>query len=381
MSKVGLLAFATDNLGDDLQAMAASAFLPRVDRMIDRDLLSKANLPEAHLVVMNSWFQLADRVLKVGLRKKRFSPSDSIDPLFYGFCLGTDRLLNDSWIPYLAAHQPIGSRDRVSIEKLASQSIAAQWTGCITLFFGRKLAPVPASERSGIVFVDLPARAERAFVPKQLRDRARRLTNVAPREIVADPLRRMHRMAQTCDILRRAELVVTSRLHVTLPCVGFGTPVVAVVGESPRTLRRFSGFDEFVPIVFWGGKRSMTRIDWDNRTPAVIPQEIEEPHRQLLRTIETRLGKVDGEIAPDVAAKFRITVSGHDLGGEAGEVLIDFGHLSVVRPAAKWTKDTIEAEIEGMWTLRRFDVPLRARPRGEDRWVDLGPLGPHLTSA
>lgn len=378
MPKVGSFAFATPNLGDDMQVLAASAFLPSIDRLVDRDKLSEVRLGEPHLVIMNSWFQLADRVLGFGWRKKRFRPSASITPLFYGFCVGRDRILNDSWTPYLAEHQPIGVRDRVSVEKLAAKSIPAHWTGCITTFFGRAFSPVPAAERSGIVFVDVPKHAEEALVPKDLRARARRLTNAPPPGILNDPLQRMHRMAATCDILRRAEFVVTSRLHVALPCVGFGTPVVVVVRESASTLRRFSGFDEFLPIIFFGGRRSVGRVDWESRTPAAVPAEMEQRHEQLLAEIEARTGWRRRVPAPAVATKSRIVVSDHDLGGTAGELLIDFGGARVTRSASNWTKSVIEAEIEGFSTLPRFNVPLRARHAGTEQWVELGPLSAYL---
>lgn len=378
MPKVGSFSFATPNLGDDMQVLAASVFLPFVDRLVDRDKLSKAALTEPHLVIMNSWFQLADRVLKFGWRKKRYRPSDSITPLFYGFCVGRDRLLNDSWTPYLAEHQPIGSRDRVSVEKLAARSIAAHWTGCITAFFGRHYVPVPATERSGIVIVDVPRAAEDEFVPRELRERAKRLTNAAPAAMLKDPLLRMHQMALTCDVLRRAELVITSRLHIALPCVGFGTPVVVVVKESASSLRRFSGFDEFLPIIFFGGRRSGARIDWASRMPAVVPQEIDQRHAQFISDLQARLGEGAHEVAPGVATKSRIVVADHDFGGSRGELLIDLGSVSVTRPVSTWTKSMIAAEINGFSTLRRFNAPLCVRPAGKDEWIELGPLSAYI---
>jgi hypothetical protein len=377
--KVASFAFSTPNLGDDLQVIAAATFLPRVDTLVDREALHKVELDEPHLVVMNSWFQSAERTLfGLGWRKKRHAPSPSIDPLFYGFCVGRDRMLNGTWTPYLAARQPIGCRDRTSVDKLAALSIAAYWTGCITAFFGRHHAPIPQSERSGIVFIDVAKEAEAAFVPESLRKRATYLTNAVPEGMINDPLARMHHIARTCDALRRAEFVVTSRLHVALPCVSFGTPVVAIVRDGATKLRRFSGFDEFVPVIFHGGKRPPPKIDWDDRTPIRVPDEIESRHAEFIEALKGKLGSVSTEVAPDVAASQRIVIRDHGLGGTSGEVQIDFGRFAVTRPAAVWNADTIEAPIEGFAALKRFRVPLRARSSGADQWREIGALSDYL---
>src|SRR5262245_11167193 len=104
--KVASFAFETPNLGDDLQVLAASMYLPQIDTLIDRDRMMEIEFAEPHLVVMNSWFQLARRFANFAWKKPLRPPSDSFRPLFHGFCVGRDKVLNASWTEHLARHQP-----------------------------------------------------------------------------------------------------------------------------------------------------------------------------------------------------------------------------------------------------------------------------------
>jgi len=53
-----LLSVRPQNLGDEIQSLAALQFLPRVDTQFNRDTLSKAEADEPHLLIMNGWFSL-----------------------------------------------------------------------------------------------------------------------------------------------------------------------------------------------------------------------------------------------------------------------------------------------------------------------------------
>jgi hypothetical protein len=260
------------------------------------------------------------------------------------------------------------------VARLQARSIGAYWTGCISAVFGRQYVPVAPGDRSKIVIIDVPADVEAEFVPAPLRERAVRLTNRTPPEIAGDPLAQMHKAAEILDVVRRAELVVTSRLHIALPCVGFQTPVVVIVRDRPNRLRRFSGFDEFLPMIYYGDKTVSARVDWDSRAPVSLPDELAERHGDLLRLIEERVGAADRSAMPTVAATTKLAIPDHDFGGAGGEIGIGFGSHTVSRSAAVWTRDRIEAQVGGTSVLSRFRLPLRVRPRGRADWVEVGPL-------
>ena len=334
--KVALLSFSTRNLGDDLQALATACFLPRVDVLIDRDNFDGVSVIERHLLVMNAWFGYPSTVLKHQRHELR-PPGRLFEPLFFGFCVGTDDVLSRSWLDYMAVNQPIGCRDFTSVTKLAEANISGEWTGCITAHLGKMFTRIPSEERKGVLFVDIPAVVEKEFVPAPLRERAGRLSTCAPPAILGDPIQRMHYVASLCDQLRHAELVVTKRLHVALPCVGFGTPVIVILQDRPNDVRRFSGFDEFLPMILHGRKIVSRNVDWDRRDGVTLPKELERHFKGLKSRLQSQLGPQDYGISPNIAQSREVRLENPGLGPEPGEIAIDMGTGRIGRQVSWWT--------------------------------------------
>lgn len=76
----GLLAYDTTNIGDDIQALAALQFMPRVDLLINRDTIgeqgSTHSFAEASVsVIMNGWF----------MGRRSWPPATCIRPIFTSF--------------------------------------------------------------------------------------------------------------------------------------------------------------------------------------------------------------------------------------------------------------------------------------------------------
>lgn len=93
------------NIGDYVQALASSQFLPHIDGFIDRDEDLKDYAGEPCKVIMNGWYMHLPQ---------NWPPSDLIDPLFVAFHLNSgvkEVLLSSQSIAYLKSHQPIGCRD------------------------------------------------------------------------------------------------------------------------------------------------------------------------------------------------------------------------------------------------------------------------------
>ena len=264
-----IFAFTTPNLGDEVQALAAGLMLPGVDAYVDRDRLDRVRLAEPHALIMNSWF---------AVKRYRATPSDSLRPIYFGQCIGRDELLNDAWLEEWRRHQPIGCRDTRSVRLLTERGIDARFTGCLTTWMGRLVAP-PA-RREGVLFVDVPEAMER-FIPEEVRARARRITNTTPKR--RDPSReRFLKAAALCDEIRGAEAVVTRRLHTALPCVGFGTPVTVYLKDAPTNRARFSGSDAFLPIVLHDGDRVLgDDPEWIEPRAVTVPEAMEAEFQAL----------------------------------------------------------------------------------------------------
>ncbi|MBK9083441.1 MAG: polysaccharide pyruvyl transferase family protein [Rhizobiales bacterium] len=380
--KVASFAFTTPNLGDDLQVMATVRRLPQVDRLVDRDFMSEHRYGEPHAVVMNSWFQLGRRSPTFPhLRRRRLDPSTDYKPIFHGFCVGSDKILSKGWADYLRAHRQVGCRDRESAEKLASMGVDAFWSGCLTLTLGMGVPPVPAEARRGVYIVDVPEAVERDFVPDELRQVATRFSNEAPADLVKDPLARMHRMAAICDRLRHAELVITRRLHTALPCVGFGTPVRVLVEEKPNNTRRFSGFEDFVPVSFYGGQRKPKPLHWGDRTPAEIPQNLREALARLDARIAAEIAAPAPPAYPSVALTTRIVLPNPGLGARPGRIAFDLGRTRVTREPAFWTDKKIFVDVQHFAGFDRFATPILAQAVESDEWVPVGRVDQAISEA
>jgi hypothetical protein len=171
-----------------------------------------------------------------------------------------------------------------SLSLLRDRGIDAHFTGCLTTWMGRFFEQ-PKS-RKGIVFVDVPPAMEQ-FIPESIRSQARRITNETAKG-VTNQLSRFRKIAEICDILRGAEMVVTRRLHTALPCVGFQTPVTVYLQDVKTNRQRFSGSDAFLPIVFHDGEKTVGENEWLEPVVPSLPAEMERHFNDLLTQFGTK---------------------------------------------------------------------------------------------
>lgn len=242
--KHAIFGFTTPNLGDDVQAIAAALLLPKVDAYVDRDGLDKVRFDEPHTLIMNSWFAI-----------KRYAavPHRSVVPHYFGYAVGRPELINPAWLAEWKRHPFIGCRDLHSVDVLRENGIEAHFTGCLTTWMGRHFKE--PSERKGVLIVDVPSAMQR-FIPDDIRHDAVHLTSEIGDERHSIP-QRLAAAAQLMDALRSAEMVITRRLHIALPCIGFGTPVTVYLDGDVRNRRRFSGSDALLPMVFHDGQKPL----------------------------------------------------------------------------------------------------------------------------
>jgi len=169
-------------------------------------------------------------------------------------------------------------------------------TGCLTMWMGQRIRPVPPERRRGIYLVDVPPAAE-PLIPADILHSGVRLSNEPDDVLQAAGLKaRLRENALLLDKLRGAELVITRRLHVMLPCIGFGTPVVTFTAAKPPRMQknwRFDGCERFariVPLDAQGGARM--EVDWNDRRPSEIPSGL----RARFEEFCARIGSTDEPI-------------------------------------------------------------------------------------
>jgi len=259
-----LFHYRTSNIGDDTQSYATALHLPHIDAFVDRDNLAGLILPQPHRCVMNSWFFLG---------ADQGPPSEAIAPIFHGISIGRAGMLRGAWREYLAAHAPIGCRDRRSVEMLHAAGIDAYWSGCLTLMIGQAFEPVPPEARRGVYIVDVHPDVEALRVPPEISARATRWSNEFDPLIAGSTGRRFAKVHELMHRLAHAELVITRRLHIALPCAGFGTPVLTLPNPGISDARhRFSGYEQFLPVV-WPEDKTVP-FDFTAPKSAEIPAEL-----------------------------------------------------------------------------------------------------------
>lgn len=282
MKKIGLLAYnfpfkKSANVGDYVQSLAALGCFGRdiCDvELINREELHKYNGPVVTMM-MNGWFMH---------RPENWPPSKSIDPIFLAFHINPSvyaQFGRPESIAYLKANQPIGCRDNSTLKFCRSNGIDAFYSGCLTLTLDRSRY-TQETDRSGVLFVDvlhgkgslrslfrredIDGIAKTLRIPKYLITKFFSIDSLSVENKIAAATNSLNRTDLTTQIstasseterfnlasrfLRHyanAEVVVTSRIHVALPCLAFETPVLFVNPEIDES--RFDGIAELFTTV------------------------------------------------------------------------------------------------------------------------------------
>lgn len=193
----------TYNLGDAIQTVALSRLLPGKLRGVNRKS-GKSSL--GTMLVANGW--LGNNQLP--------PPEMSESCIFAGIFLAQEHNLD--WLrrsPY-----PIGARDPYTHNKVVAAGLLSEMIGCATLTL-----PPYRGRRAGVLVVD-------SKVSESILRKATVITHHIPRK-----LSWRSQWARAIDVLglyRTASLVYTSRLHVALPCIAFGTPVIFSCPDPDR---------------------------------------------------------------------------------------------------------------------------------------------------
>ena len=236
----------TRNIGDYIQSLSVKQFLPRVDRLVDRESI-KFYYGEKIRLVMNGWWRIHGGTNDISRR---------IIPLFVSYHVHNTQNFPKETLVYLKENQPIGCRDLATRLFLKERGIDAYFSGCMSLTLGKSYSVDSGKKTDEIIFVDYPSgenRLRRFFTNKKIekiisnlmrnKDQSKiiHLTHFFPGNTTHN-----ERFALADKLLRRyaaAKMVVTSRLHCALPCVAMGTPVLLVNNKYDR---RYTGLADLV---------------------------------------------------------------------------------------------------------------------------------------
>jgi len=270
MQLYGLVIAYTENLGDDIQSLAALQYLPFVNFFLDRDRPYVKGV--SGKAIFNGWYTH---------EPFQWLPPPNVEPLFISLHLA------DFAYPILLSRSVVrrvfmrfghvGARDLFTLGVLKTYGIASYFSGCLTLTLDYGFKSLKAkgryiliddvigglftSDKSNIRFATqayhktpmdyirlLPGfvrRPLRDIIPYALIDNVNyRLQRILARryDVASRLVKAMRRVAEIAG----ASLVVTSRLHVALPALAFDVPVV-FVHENLRD-PRFWGLTDFMNV-------------------------------------------------------------------------------------------------------------------------------------
>jgi len=213
-SPFGVFSYYCDNLGDHIQTLA-----------LLQHVSASALLPRDHLTSRPDLVLLANGWLSCG----RFpAPGDFRDVRYLGVHLALERR-NERDVADLARFGTVGCRDPATRDYLAEHGVPAVLTGCAT-----SALPEYHGAREGVYCVDVSDDVKEAavrrfkdpiFLTHDLKPFHR--WRYYPEEIDGAVVAAQFRQAyEHLSRYMRADLVITSRVHVALPSAAFGTPVL-----------------------------------------------------------------------------------------------------------------------------------------------------------
>ncbi len=272
--KKGLLIYLSNNkkeknIGDYIQGIAARQFTGKDVIYVEREHLN-VYTGEPIKLIMNAWWMH---------KPETWPPSDKIKPLMISMHINpgkAEKMLSIEGVEYFKKHEPIGCRDLGTKRLLEDKGINAYYTGCLTLTLGKTYQHKP--ERNKVYFVDAFYQIRKIrtvknlikifkniilntrtvisinkkrngitlkdffqsvlfydtyskFFGNRILRNAEFSSHMLYEPDLGDENSKFEIANKILEKYSNAELVVTSRIHAALPCVGIGTPSVYIRNE------------------------------------------------------------------------------------------------------------------------------------------------------
>lgn len=257
------------NLGDCIQNIAAEEIYHRAGikpedlLLINRDDLPEYDGPAAKLV-MQGWFGNTSGTFPLPW-------SEKITPIFLGFHISENNNSREMFLEKkiqanFANLTSIGCRDRNTMRFLQGFGLDAYFSSCLTLTFDeREKEP----ENGKIFVVDLQPKTMQKL-PEKIRKIAdfsiTHLYKFPKYPITAKDAAEFEDAAR--KILQRykdeAKLVITSRIHVAMPCIAMGIPVVFISDHVSDS--RFDVLSGIIPVYSY---KDMKYVKWNPKAPKI----------------------------------------------------------------------------------------------------------------
>ncbi|TDQ09989.1 polysaccharide pyruvyl transferase family protein [Pedobacter metabolipauper] len=215
-----------NNIGDVLQGMVAKAFLPENALAADRESLALLDKEEPAFLIANGWYMHSF---------ENFPPPENVHPLYVSIHVANSQLLAEKKVrDHFKAHAPIGCRDIKTLNIFLGWGIPAYYSSCLTTTTKARAA-VNTSAEGEILLVDNVDHP----VPAEVKEKLEALLGKPLVSISHDPpnpegdflnytIKAEAHMNELLERYCKASMIVTTKIHCALPCLGMGVKVIMV---------------------------------------------------------------------------------------------------------------------------------------------------------
>ncbi|MES2646514.1 MAG: polysaccharide pyruvyl transferase family protein [Bacteroidota bacterium] len=234
-----------NNIGDVLQGMAAKAFLPQGALVADREALSEMNSTEQGLFIANGWYMHSF---------EKFPPPGNIKPVYVSVHVANSQLLTSKKVrDHFKLHSPIGCRDTKTLKLFLGWGIPAYYSSCLTITTKPKLEQGHPKNEEIILVDNVDHPVPEDVISKLEKSYGKTFTRISHDPPVVDV--DFKEYAESSEkhmesLLKRycaATLVVTTKIHCALPCLGMGANVLFIHPQPDDP--RLATIAEFIDIV------------------------------------------------------------------------------------------------------------------------------------
>ena len=246
-------------------------------------------------LIMQGYYERTPQ-MKAQAKSIQMPTSEKINPVFLGFHIA-DRnyYTRHEAIEYYKKHSPIGCRDRITSELLKSLGVNAYFSGCLTLTFDKR---DKKDTQNKIFIVDVPEKALNK-IPVHIRKESEirthkiKLKNFSSQdEIITEFEKQSGCLLE--EYKNNAKLVITKRIHVAMPCIALGIPVV-FIHKNPKNAR----FDVLHGLAELYSYKDIKNIPYNN----IKAIDIEEYKKLIINNALFQLNKSCPDLNIEIPSK------------------------------------------------------------------------------
>lgn len=284
-----------NNIGDVLQGMVAKPFLPNGSRVVDREDLASIDPRQESFLIANGWYMHSF---------ERFPPPGNVKPLYIAVHVADSALLRDPMVrEHFRANGPVGCRDHKTLKLFLGWGIPAYYSGCLTVTTEAR-APINTAGSGECLLVDNVDHP----VPEDVKRKLEELLGHELTRVSHDPpdtsgtldeydLKATAQMEALLERYCRARVVITTKIHCALPCLGMGANVV-MIHPNPND-PRLDTVREFVDVLAYSELLDLESIT----RPAIHHRALESRQAFLCSVVGKAVDSATNPVA--TAPEFR----------------------------------------------------------------------------